>query len=159
MPRGVYRRAIRKKQPKPTTKPKSYMKTCPICAETFKAQRGHARFCSDTCNKRNERGSIPPEVQAKADALRTERTARAAKAKVKRDADKAHQKAYRAILEKARELHLATYEQQWNEAIADETDPIEKAEFIRIRDEGLANIAAAASVPEPFMKTARDGEA
>ena len=161
MPKGVYPRRPNLLNPKPKSKPKPKpalkTKTGPICAETFHTKRRHAQFCSNTCLKRHERGSIPSKVQGKADELRAQRNARAAASKAKRDEEKANQRAYRAILEKARELYLATYEQGWNEAITAETDPVEKAEMIRLKDQGLARIASAASVPDRFMKTVRDG--
>lgn len=159
MPKGVYPRRPSlinpSKAPKKPTKKTTYTKTCPTCAETFKAKRKDKVFCCDVHRTYFNQGEIPKAIQEKADRLRAPRTERARVAKEKRDQEKATIAANHVILEKARELYLEADTQNWNDQIAKETDPVEKAEMIRIRDEGLARIKDAVSVPDRYMKTAR----
>lgn len=79
MPRGVYpRRPNLINPPKPPEKPrpKVYVKTCPTCAEHFKAKRKDKRFCCDVHRTYFHQGEIPKATQERADELRAKRAER-----------------------------------------------------------------------------------
>ena len=44
-------------------------KTCPICAETFKAARTDQTFCGTRCRMRNHRGVVPEAIKEQANVL------------------------------------------------------------------------------------------
>ena len=74
-------------KPRPSRAKPKKTKTCPICAQNFKASRSDQNFCSATCRARSHRG-IPDAVVDQAQALRDKRTEAQRKAKGKRDAER-----------------------------------------------------------------------
>ena len=94
--------------PKPRAsraKPKK-VRTCPICAELFKANRSDQLFCSTTCRVSNHTGEIAKATREKAEALRSERTARVVANKVKREQRKIEAEALRIEKEAAEQDRL-----------------------------------------------------
>jgi hypothetical protein len=163
MPRGVYERRPSLLNNKNTTtktpkkKPTIYTKTCPTCAETFKAKRKDKVFCCNLHRTYFNQDDIPKAIQVRANELREKRTDRLRVAKEKREADKARHAAHLAIRKKALELYLEVCTQSYNDLIETETDPDQRLAWVEARDENIERLKSAdCGIPDRYWEQAKE---
>ena len=114
-----------KPKPRPSRAKPKRVKTCPICATTFKATRSTQRFCSKSCWQRDDRDKIPSYISKEAAYKRQQRTERNTLARRKRDEAKRVSLRHRDIVSEAHKLWVKDVKASWQVEIESSPDDLD----------------------------------